>query len=112
LGMDNGLLILALNINEKTNIIFRCCHMLMTARNLNNFCLRISPRHECEKDVASHSVELVFSTTSLEFVQIGKTSCLTAMLLSELQISIFPLNSFYSIVACRPIVKQLYNGRY
>jgi hypothetical protein len=63
--------------------------MLMNARNLNYLCLRISPYHECENDVASHSVEVVFSTASLEFVQIGKTSCLTAILLSEPQTSNF-----------------------
>jgi hypothetical protein len=118
LDIDNGLFIVALNTNRTANFIFCCCHMLMNTRNLNNFCLRISPHHECENDVGSNSVEIVFSTTSLEFVQIGKTSCLTAMLLSELQISIFPLSLFYNIVARRPVVKQrprnkqLYNDRY
>jgi hypothetical protein len=73
--------------------------MFMYIRNLDKFCLRVSPHHECEHDVASHSVELVVGTTSLEFVQIGKTSRLAAMLLPDLQISTFPLSSSYSINA-------------
>lgn len=104
--MDNGLFTVALNIKGASNFIVGCCHMLINTRNLYNYCLLISPYHECGNDVASRSVELVFSTTSLEFVQIGKTSCLSAMLLSKLQISTLPLISFYSIVACRPVVKQ------
>lgn len=90
----NGLRIVALNINGTTNFLFRCCHTFMNTRNLDKFCLRVFPHHECENDVASHSVELLFSTASLEFVQIGKTSRLAAMLLPELQISNIPVELF------------------
>lgn len=90
----NGLLIVALNINGTISFLFRCCHMFMNTRNLGKFCLRMSPHHECENGVASHSAELLFSTASLEFVQIGKTSRLAAMLLPELQISNIPVELF------------------
>ena len=66
----------------------------MNARKFHCFCLRTSSHYECENYVASHAVEVVFSKIILEFIQIGKTSCLTVKLLTEIQTYNFLYDSF------------------
>jgi len=69
----------------------------MSACKFRCFCLRTSSHYECENYVASHAVEVVFSKIILECIQIGKTSCLSVTLLTEIQTYTFRYDFFFIV---------------